>query len=245
MQILLILKSIIDSKKIIEELIKFLKFLKKGGFFSIPFFSLIIIFSICLYFLIPEKYDNRIYDNSVFNDDLIKKIDSILLQCGDKVGISISTISLNKNKEENFYNGNFEAVRVCDKRVANCIIDLKVTKSFYNKIQQIDLTSYANLVAIGLGNWPKDYYLRDNENKQDLSSLGINTSLIDILHNTDWYKEEILNTVYIDSILFFKKETKLLYVLTLLTARDQIDCKEPRWLLKDLKNFLLKNYDKN
>jgi len=159
------------------------------------------------------------------------------LDCGDKTGISISAISLNIAEDGIFYQGRFKIVKACDSRVAGCLVNLKDSKGESLDIPyDIDPISYKDLLAIGKAGFPKAFTLKSG-GVQNLDSLKRNPSLKEILEKAApvWHKEGILNTIYITSIL---KKNNILWVLTLLSAKENLNCKDPHYSLYKLKDFL-------
>ena len=209
--------------------------------------SIILIISIIstAYFssnLVKRYYHNKSYDISTNYDELNYFIDRILLKCGDKTGISVSSVALDFNYYEDSYSGRFYAARACDAReIKNrCILDLKVIKpALYSVKQSIDLNSYQLLLKLGNQTNAARFYLRDRKGEQDLSVLDKYSSMIFIARNTDWYQENTLHYLWVTSIL---SKQNLLYVITYLsgTAIEESECSDPNIILNDIKNFIIK-----
>jgi len=243
LNILLIIKETLNLIKLVS-FKQFVRFLRKSGLFS--FGMLFLMLFICLFvsfFIKNYSMSNIRYQ---LDDNFAKTTqlaDNILKQCGDKVGISISTISIEQKEGQYYYEGRFKYVKACDKRIKNCLVDLINAKpELIKRVQRLDITSYNQLVEIGINDFPKSFNLRLN-NLQSLDNLEINSVMKDVLIFAAeyWYKECILNMIYIDSLLEkdFKNKKVILYVLTFLTAKETIDCSEPRWLLKKIKDSLI------
>ena len=240
MLILGILKDILNIFKYWAEIKKIFAFFRRCGLFSplVVFFLIFIGASGFFFFKKINVVDNRIYDDEVKYTKINELVNNILLECGDKTGISISTISLNIQEDGIFHEGRFKIVKACDKRIKECVVDLIAVKEQELKAPyDIDPVSYNRLLRIGSGvGFPKAISLR-KDGVQNLILLKRSPSLEEILRRAApvWHAEGILNTIYITTIL---KNDNVLWVLTLLTATDNLSCPNPHQNLYELKEAL-------
>lgn len=235
-----IFKEILNITKYWGDIKHLFSFFRKNGLFSPVIILPLTIIGITSYCLVSKiNFSNDIYREEELYSNLEKLVEEILLECGDKTGISISAISLNIEDDGIFYKGRFKIVEACDDRIIEnkCYINLKDKKGTVLKIPyDIDPISYKDLLAIGKTGFPKAFALKV-DGKQNLDSLKRNPSLREILEKAApvWYAEGILDTIYITSIL---KKDNILWVLTLLSAKKSLNCKDPHYSLYKLKEML-------
>ena len=192
--------------------------------------------------LIRKLYHNKAYNIGTDYDKVINFVDKILIECGEKTGITISAVSLDLDYYTDSYAGRFYVARACDMiEVKNkCIIDLKdIQPSLYAIKNDIDLNSYQLLLRLGSQINATRFYLRDRNNNQNISSLNKYSSMKYIVENTDWFKEQTLYNLWVTSIL---SNNNVLYVITYLsgTSIEKSECSNPSSILNDIKKFITK-----
>ena len=194
------------------------------------------------YGLLQKFYHNKSYNALTERDKINHFIDKILLECGDKTGITISAVSLNIDYYTDSYSGRFEVARACDLRELNnnCIVDLKtIQPTLYAIKTDVDLNSYQLLLRLGSQTNAARFYLRDRKGQQNISSLNKYSSIKYIVENTDWFNEQTLYNLWVSSIL---SNNNVLYVITYLsgTSIEKSSCYNPSKILHDIKKFIIK-----
>ena len=238
------LKTILDIKRISIEVKTFFLFLRRNKIINLPivFSSLFLVF--LSYELISYLYKDTIYMRSKKRLETIQNIDNVLRSCGDKTAITVSTVSINENEENQSWNGLFEHARACDfvNNPKGCIVNLVDFNDLYKKPQKIDLSTYQFLLRIGGNQTPTYFYLRDDENKQSLESISDYPVAVKILSSTNWYREGILNSLWITSVVNLNK--KVIYVLTMISAKPirENSCINQGYSLSEMKSHL-QSYD--
>lgn len=235
---LLVIKHIID---LIKEIPTFYNFLKRKKLLKFKFLFLVSIFLLSTYFFWIEIINNnQDYLYAVKQNKLKKEINSILMQCGDKTSISIGAISI--EEIDNFHLGEFVIAKACDKLSHNdCLVDLQEhNSSLYNSSYRLDKSSYDFIKESS--NFPKYLNLRNEDNQQDLNILAFNQPSIKwFLEQTEWFRQGILNDLYITSTVGLLRGEKIRYVLTLMQAEGHLDnskCKDKYLILNNLKKIL-------
>ena len=190
--------------------------------------------------IISKNNHNVPFDSNTNYDKVTTFVDKILKKCGDKTGISISSVRLDYDKSKDAYLGSFFVVRACDLKEINndCLVDLKnIQPIFYSKIQEIDFNSYQFLLRLGNQFNSARFYLRDRNNIQDLSSLDKYSSIKYIVKNTNWASQQSLYYLWVTSII---SNNHVLYVITYLsgTANEKPECSDPNIILNNIKYFL-------
>ena len=153
------------------DLKSFVKFLKTNKIISKPSIVLAILITFCSYIIFNTIYfGDRRFDEAMFNTKLEKKIDSVLVECGNKTAVSVATVSI-KQQADASRKAVYKIVKACDIIVKDCIVDLWSSKSIYGKeTYNVDLNTYSNLVKWSQENFPKSFSLRI-DGKQDLSAV--------------------------------------------------------------------------
>jgi len=190
--------------------------------------------------LIKGSSHNKTYNMTSDLDVVNFFVDKILLDCGEKTGITISAVNRDYNHYEDLYYGRFYVARACDNRnvETNCLVDLKHQKlNPYSVRQDIDPNSYKLFQKLGGNDNAKRFYLRDMHNKQDLSSLSKYSAITRLVKGTDWFKEKSLYYLWVTSIL---SNDDVLYVITYLsgTSVEKSVCSNPSAILNNIKQFI-------
>jgi hypothetical protein len=234
------LKTFLDIRKIALELKNFFLFLKRNKIINVPIIVSFLFLIVCSYSLISFLYKDKTYMGTKKRIELVEKIDGVLHTCGDKTAISISSVSI-KEDEQNFRSGLFEQARACDYKnnKKNCIVNLIDFNDLYRKEQRIDLSTYNFLIDIGGNETPTYFNLRDSNNLQDLGSIAYYPVIYKLLTGTNWYREGVLNSLWVSSIINFNE--KVIYVLTMVSAKPISEnlCVNQSYALSDIKSYLI------
>jgi len=240
MAILNLIINIIKALTQIKTLISAIKLHKgKSIILAIALTSMTITF-----FLAVEEHKNKMPYNIIKESDTMTKyIDSILIKCSDKTAISISVINIEKAPPlMDHWLGRFYLARACDAREKdrNCIVNLKdIHPSLYAMDQKIDVNSYGLFVRLGEQTLASRFYLRDKNNKQDLSALFFYPSIRSVVESTNWYKENDLHNLWLTSII--SRDKTVLYIITLLSAKSmsKSSCLDQDNILNKIKEFII------
>jgi hypothetical protein len=242
MAIFVFLKTLLDLRKICSLFLECGAFLKKNKL--LPFVALLPIIFFVIYYLT----NILLLSNAAFLDE-IKRIEVLEIAkeglgvCGDKTAISISIISTGKDgvhrditdpknrSTAKWRWGVFHIAQACDDRQKasgrDCIIDLKDHNTDYNKIYDIDVLSYEELVKLAGLSIPSRIKL-NKDGVQDLENLRFLPTLKGLIEMTDWAKEGIVKNLWITATANLTKlpsgDADVLYVFTFLTGKDHTGC---------------------
>ena len=235
------LKTLLDIRKIVLELKNFFLFLKRNKIINIPIIVSFLFLIGCSYSLVNYLYRDIYYLQSKKQIEITDKIDLVLKKCGDKTAISISTVSINEDKENTYWSGLFRQARSCDYKnnQKDCIVNLMDFNGLYRKEHKIDLSTYRFLLKIGGNETPTYINLRDDNNIQDIGQVIYYPVIYKLLSETNWYQERSLNSLWISSIVNFNK--KVIYVLTMISAKPIKEslCANQGYTLSDIKSYLI------
>ena len=242
MFLIAILKAILDLKTIVLGFKEFVRFLKKVGLLKPQILVLFVLIFVTLFFLVKEIYsvNDDIHQGTISKIEIEKHIDETLKDCGDKSSVSISTITILPPEGDKGRKSNFLYARACDfnSKDNNCIVDLRSLKpKIYNANYNVESNTYSLLVNIGQDIHPRFFSLR-KDGIQNLESVEQFPSLNSILKLTSWYKEGVLNDLWVTAIL--NKKESVLYVITFISGKPNTESKCFNSLLVNLKRVITK-----
>ena len=204
----------------------FLKFIKEYKIFSISFIFLIlstIIFAIG----IMRYNDNSVHVDNIEDDKIKENVIKILLKCGDKNAIGLSTIST--EIKTNYY-AKFKEIYSCDFALnpKNCIIDLSNEKYPFVGDYSVDNSTYSLLEELSNKDDVEKIYLPEFE-------LENYPTIENLLQKSIHYKNGSAKYLFLTAV---KNESKnLIYTIHLLSWNQQ-PCQDARYLLNKFRKQL-------
>jgi len=239
MQIILFIKTLLDCRSYFRDLYKWAR---KRKLLTIQF-AFIFLGLVASSFLAAREYlknKEPEFSRATRSIAITQEIDKYLKSCGDHTSITISVVSKNMVDNLDYYGGFYEFARACDYAVSkDCIVNLR-DLNIYRERKRIDLSSFNKLKEISNSNLPEWFSLRV-DGEQNLFSVERYPSFLQLLKETYWHKNGLLDSLWITSIV---RNDNVIYVITLLSASTLRSCaNQENIILLNLKNFLLE-YDK-